>query len=417
MSGKGPLLPGAVLPRGFTWRGYPHLAVLPGLRVGSARAGLKERGDDVAVLALEQGVRAAAVFTRNRAAAPPVHLARAHLARRQPRLLLINSGNANAGTGAGGMEDAFRCCRELAACGGVGVQEVLPFSTGFIGRRLPVARLTAAATHALRDAVEQGWAAAARAICTTDRFPKGVTARLRLPDGRVLRFTAMAKGAGMLRPDMATMLAFIATDAALPPRALRTCLRSVVRQSFNRISVDGDTSTNDACVLLSTGRAAGPSLLPETPEWELLQQSLLLICRYLAREMLRDGEGSSRVLGITVSGGRSSRECLRTAYTIACSPLVKVSLQARVPPAGRILAALGRAPLPALDISRVQVHLGPLALIRDGMVLPEQEAAAARPPGAADRLLVHLGRGAVRETIWTTDLNSRYVDFNAGGLS
>ena len=409
------LFPGAELPPGFTWRPYPDLGILPGIRVGSARAALKEAGDDTTVFVLGRGTRVAALFTRNRAAAAPVQLAREHRASHSSRLLLINSGNANAGTGKPGRKDAFRCCQEVAATHGFVAQEVLPFSTGPIGQRLPVADVVAAARRALKGAEETGWAAAARAICTTDRFPKGITARLRLPRGGVLRFTAIAKGAGMLCPDMATMLAFIATDAALPPHILRSCLRAAVEGSFNRISVDGDTSTNDACVLLATGRAAGLAPAKNPLELELLQRAFLLICRYLAQQMLRDAEGCSRVLGVTVSGGRHSRECLRMAYTIASSPLVKTSLQVLVPSPGRILAAIGRAALPALDVSLVQVDLGPLTLIRNGVVLPQTKKS--RAPALTDRLLVRLGRGPARETVWTTDLTSAYVDFNAGSLS
>lgn len=392
----------------------PTLEPVEGLRLAAVRAGIR-RPDraDLLLIEVARGGSAAAVFTRNAFRAAPVVVAERHLAAAAPRYLLVNAGNANAGTGERGVEDALACCRAVAERGGCAAQEVLPFSTGVIGERLPVGKVTAALDAAFIALDAGGWAQAARAIMTTDTVPKGASRRLRLADGEVT-ITGIAKGAGMIRPDMATMLAFVATDAVLDPGAAREALGRAVARSFNRITVDGDTSTNDACVLLATGDSGVPAA-PGGAVADDFAAALESLCRELAQAIVRDGEGATKFITVAVEQAASEAEALAVARCVAESPLVKTAAFASDPNWGRILAAVGRAPVPGLDIGRVELWLGDVRVAAEGALDPGYTeaagAAAVRPPELTYRIV--LGRGRARAELWTCDLSYDYVRINA----
>ena len=355
-----------------------------------------------------------AVFTRNQFCAAPVTVAREHLHQDRPAWLLINTGNANAGTGAQGLQDARACCAALAAQAGCRASKVLPFSTGVIGEPLPVARVISALPAACAALSEHGWVDAAHGILTTDTVPKGASRCIEL-DGRSVTITGIAKGSGMIRPDMATMLAFIATDAVVAADALQQCLSGAVEKSFNRITVDGDTSTNDACVLVATGAAGGAALVSGSAQLDALCDAVRAVCVELAQAIVRDGEGATRFVTVSVEQGRDSAECLQVAYTIAHSPLVKTALFAGDPNWGRILAAVGRSGLPELDIRPVEIYLDEVCIVRDGGRSPEYTEAdgqrVLKQPEYTIRVL--LGRGRSGEQVWTCDLSYDYVKINA----
>ncbi|MCU0937280.1 MAG: bifunctional glutamate N-acetyltransferase/amino-acid acetyltransferase ArgJ [Gammaproteobacteria bacterium] len=392
------------------------LLPVPGVRLGVAQAGVKYPSrDDLLVIEVPAGSTAAAVFTRNAFCAAPVTVARRHLATTATRYLLVNSGNANAGNGPGGLEDALRTCRALAEAGGVCPEAVLPFSTGVIGAPLPVDRMVAAVPAALSALTEDGWLRAARAIMTTDTVPKGLSAR-RTVGGHAFTVTGIAKGAGMIRPDMATMLAFLATDAAVPEAVLQTCLLQAVGRSFNRITVDGDTSTNDACVLLATGRSSAPPVGAVDGEvYVAFRDAVEEVCSHLARAIVRDAEGATKFVTVAVEGGASEAECLDVAHAIAHSPLVKTALFASDPNWGRILAAVGRAGLRDLDIGRVRIDLGDVTVVEAGGRAAGYTEAQGQAVLAAPEitLRVSLGRGDAAVTVWTCDLSYDYVRINA----
>jgi len=393
----------------------PELFPVAGIRLGTTAAGIKRPGrSDLVVMELAPGTTSAAVFTRNAFCAAPVHVARTHLAQQAPAWLLINTGNANAGTGTPGIQAAHACCEALAALTGCNAGQVLPFSTGVIGEPLPVDRLVAALPAAVAGRSEQGWAAAARGILTTDTVPKGASRRIEV-EGHTLTITGIAKGAGMIRPDMATMLAFIATDAALGQPALQRCLGAATEQSFNRITVDGDTSTNDACVLMATGQAGMPALVPGTPTHDAFSAALESLCIELAQAIVHDGEGATRFVTVTVEQGRDERECLDVAYTIAQSPLVKTALFAADPNWGRILAAVGRTGLPELAISNVEIYLDEVCIVRHGGRAADYTEAAGQAVMQRPEycIRVRLGRGAALGQVWTCDLSYDYVKINA----
>jgi len=393
----------------------PELFPVPGFRLGTAAAGIKRPGrTDLVIMGLAEGARCAAVFTRNAFCAAPVTVAREYLAQRQPSYFLINTGNANAGTGVQGVRDARKCCEALAQHAGCSPAAVLPFSTGVIGEPLPVQKICAALPMALTTLDENGWAAAADGILTTDTVPKGASRRIRIGDDTIT-ITGIAKGSGMIRPDMATMLAFIATDARIEPDALRQCLSAAVEQSFNRITVDGDTSTNDACVLVATDASPSPVLQPGDSGYTAFCEAVTSVCIELAQAIVRDGEGATRFVTVAVEGGASSRECLQVAYTIAHSPLVKTALFAGDPNWGRILAAVGRAGLSDLDLGNVGIYLDDVCIVREGARASDYTEAAGQQVMEHDELTirVELGRGSSCERVWTCDLSYDYVRINA----
>ncbi len=364
---------------------------------------------------LGPGSACAATFTRNAFCAAPVTLARAHLQAAAPRWWLINSGNANAGTGARGLADAQASCGALAQLTGLTAESVLPFSTGVIGEPLPVERITAALPRLIVGLDEAGWPRAARAIMTTDTVPKFVSRRVELA-GRTATLTGMAKGSGMICPDMATMLAFLATDAAVEPGVLRQCLRSAVDPSFNAITVDGDTSTNDACVIAATGALGNRPLADlQGPDSIAFQAALEAVCVELATAIVRDGEGATKLVTVRIEGALDLVEARRVAYAIAHSPLVKTALFASDPNWGRILAAIGRAGVQDLDIERIRIWLGDVLLVENGGRAPDYTEAAGAAVMREPEILIRvaLGRGAIASQVLTCDFSYDYVRINA----
>ena len=391
------------------------LLPVAGVRLGVAQAGIKHAGrDDLLLMEAAAGSTSGAVFTRNAFCAAPVVVARRHREATEPRFLLVNSGNANAGNGPSGLENTLRTCRAVAALAGCAPEAVLPFSTGVIGQPLPVDRVEAALPEALAGLETDGWERAARAIMTTDTLAKGRSVRRTLPEGS-LTVTGIAKGAGMIRPDMATMLAFLATDARVPRDLLQRCLAEAVEGSFNRITVDGDTSTNDACVLIATG-AGGPVIEnPSGAGYAALREAVGEVCTHLAQAIIRDAEGATKFVTVTVQEGATEAECLAVAYAIAHSPLVKTALFASDPNWGRILAAVGRAGIEALEIDRVGIAVNGIPIVtgggRSAHYSEAQGQAAVRE--AEVTIQVALGRGACSATVWTSDLSYEYVRINA----
>ena len=391
------------------------LAAVPGVRVATAAlGGRRTPRDDLALFELAAGTACAATFTRNAFCAAPVTVAREHLARVPPRYLLVNAGNANAGTGGRGIEDAKRCCAIVAEATGAAAESVLPFSTGVIGEPLPVERFEHAVPIAAGRLREDGWLAAAAAIATTDLVPKGVSRTVDV-GGRRAVVTGIAKGSGMIRPDMATMLAFVATDAAVAPDALRSMTRDAVEASFNRITVDGDTSTNDACGLAATGALGNPPVEAGTPEFSALAGAVGDVMRRLAQTIVRDGEGATKFVTVEVAEGADRSECLAVAYTVAHSPLVKTALYASDANWGRILAAVGRAGLADLDLDRIRIRLDDVCIVSGGGRDPAYTEAAGSGAVAGEEIVIRiaLGRGEAVERIWTCDLSHQYVTINA----
>lgn len=388
--------------------------IVAGIRLGTTCAGIKyPNRRDLVVIEAAAGTRAAAVFTRNAFCAAPVIVARTHLAAVSPRFLVINTGNANAGTGRQGLVDAEASCQALAERVGCRPEEVLPFSTGVIGEPLPLFRLVAGLPAALAALRADGWTEAAHGIMTTDTRPKWASRRLHLA-GREVTVTGIAKGAGMIRPDMATLLAFVATDAAVDEPVLQSVLTEAVADSFNAITVDGDTSTNDSCLLLATGQS-GARVPSQSGDYARLAGAVHEVCSDLAQAIIRDGEGATKFITVQIEGGRDAAECRQVAYTIAHSPLVKTAFFASDPNWGRILAAVGRAGLADLEIDRVALHLDEVCIVQNGgraldYTEEQGQQVMARPEIT---IRVELGRGAAAARIWTTDLSFDYVRINA----
>ncbi|HEB92497.1 MAG TPA: bifunctional glutamate N-acetyltransferase/amino-acid acetyltransferase ArgJ [Gammaproteobacteria bacterium] len=393
----------------------PVMHAVPGLRLAATCAGIKQEGRrDVVLMALDEGTQVAAVFTRNAFCAAPVHICRAHLSQSAPRYLLTNTGNANAGTGEQGVRDGLACCEAVAQAAGCATAAVLPFSTGVIGEPLPVEKITTAVPALLAALGDDGWADAAHGILTTDTVPKGVSMQVSI-DGVLVTVTGIAKGSGMIRPDMATLLAYIATDAQVAQPVLQACLEQAVARSFNRITVDGDTSTNDSCLLMATGRSALRIGQADGSAFEALCTAVSEVCESLAQAMVRDGEGATKLMTIDVQGGLNSEECLLVAYAIAHSPLVKTAFFAADPNWGRILAVVGRAGLKNLDINAVQLFLDDVCIVRDGGRASEytEEAGQAVMDRDEINICVVLGRGEACEQVWSCDLSYDYVRINA----
>lgn len=385
-----------------------------GIRLGVACAGIKYPDRrDLVVIEMVAGTRAAAVFTQNAFCAAPITVARRHLATGQPRYLVINTGNANAGTGQQGLNDAETSCQAVAELTQCRPENVLPFSTGVIGEPLPLARLVAGLPGALAALRSEGWEDAAYGIMTTDTRPKWASRRSMI-NGRTVTVTGIAKGAGMIRPDMATMLAFLATDVAADEDVLRKVLADAVAVSFNAITIDGDTSTNDACVLLATGQA-GVSVPYEGSEGEQFAAMVREVCNELAQAIVRDGEGATKFITVVVEEGRDNAECQQVAYTIAHSPLVKTAFFASDPNWGRILAAIGRAGLVDLALERITIYLDEVCIVRAGGRAPDYTESRGQEVMQRSEIVirVELGRGEASIRIWTTDLSFDYVRINA----
>ncbi|MES1992648.1 MAG: bifunctional glutamate N-acetyltransferase/amino-acid acetyltransferase ArgJ [Pseudomonadota bacterium] len=390
-----------------------NLPPLRGVRVGTVMAGIRKANRrDLVVFTLPPGAITAAVFTRNAFCAAPVIVARAHRATTTPQAWLINTGNANAGTGSAGEADARDCCAALARLLDCAPEAVLPFSTGVIGERLPVATLTKALPAAVAALRPDGWADAAWGIMTTDTQPKAVSRSFSVA-GQTVTMNGIAKGAGMIRPDMATMLAFLAVDARIAAPALQSALEHAVAQSFNCITVDGDTSTNDACCLAASGD--GPALAPDCPEWPIFQAALDEVCLKLAQAIVRDGEGATKFITVRIEGARDALEARQVADAIAHSPLIKTAFFASDPNWGRILAAVGRAGMADLVLERVEIDLDEVSVVRQGGLDPDYREADGQAVMARTdiTITVRLGRGTEAVRIWTCDLGHDYVRINA----
>jgi glutamate N-acetyltransferase/amino-acid N-acetyltransferase len=390
------------------------LAAVPGVRLGTACAGIKQMvRDDVVVMAFDAGTRVAGVFTRSAFKAAPVQVCQRHLTRGAVRALVVNSGNANAATGDAGVADALQCCARVAARLEVPAESVLPFSTGVIGVRLPLESVQRGIDAAC-DRLGAEWLPAAQAIMTTDTAPKALSRTLTI-DGRAVTVTGMAKGAGMIKPDMATMLAFVATDAAVSQPCLERLVHGMNAKSFNRISIDGDTSTNDSFILAATGASGVVIESHRSPAYRRLAGALAAVAVELAQRIVRDGEGATKFVTVRVDAARTRREALAVAYTIAESPLVKTALFASDPNWGRFCMAIGRAGISDLDTTRVALHLDDVCVARHGMIAPDYTEArgAAVMARNAFTVRVDLGRGRASETVWTCDLSYDYVRINA----
>ena len=394
--------------------GLSYLNPVKGIRLAASAAGVcYQNRDDVVLIECCEGSTCAGVFTKNAFCAAPVVVARQHMQAASPRYLLINSGNANAGTGEQGMQAAKACCQAVAVASGCASEQVLPYSTGVIGEPLPVDRITDVIPGLVERLDEDSWNQAATAIMTTDTVAKGVSVQVML-DNKPVQITGIAKGSGMIRPDMATMLAYIATDAGIETDLLQQCLHEAVAHSFNRITVDGDTSTNDACMLLASGQS-GVELSAGSDELAVFQQALNQLSATLAQTIIRDGEGATKFITVQVEQGNDTQECLDVAYTIAHSPLVKTALFASDPNWGRILAAVGRAGLNDLVLDDIQIDLGDVRIVEKGGRAASYTEEQGQAVMSQDEITitVRLGRGQVSDCVWTTDLSYDYVKINA----
>jgi glutamate N-acetyltransferase/amino-acid N-acetyltransferase len=388
-----------------------------GVEIGVAMAGVRKANrKDLVLFALAERSNVAAVFTRNRFCAAPVQVCREHLAAgRGVRALVINTGNANAGTGDDGMVRARTTCIALAQRLGLVPEQVLPFSTGVIMETLPVDRIVAGLPAAVADLAPGHWLDAAQGIMTTDTLPKAASRQVAI-GGKTVNVTGIAKGAGMIRPNMATMLGFVATDAVIEPALMQALVREAADHSFNRITIDGDTSTNDSFVLIATGQAGhAPITQLESAEGALLREAVFAVARQLAQAIVRDGEGATKFITVRVDGGRSKDECRLAAYAIAHSPLVKTAFFASDPNLGRILAAVGYAGIEDLDQSLIDLFLDDVHVVVCGGRHPDyREEQGQRVMKQAEiTVRVDLHRGPAHATVWTCDLSHDYVSINA----
>jgi glutamate N-acetyltransferase/amino-acid N-acetyltransferase len=393
----------------------PSMYSVDGIRIGIASAGIKKPGrKDIVIFEVCEGASVAGVFTKNAFCAAPVVISKAHLAQGKAQYLLINTGNANAGTGKQGLADAYECCDALAAEVGLSREAILPFSTGVIGEPLPVAKIVSAIPAAIENLSAYQWEEAASGIMTTDTRPKGATKQIEL-DGKTVTLSGISKGAGMIMPNMATMLGFIGTDAAVEPELLQEILTAAANKSFNRITIDGDTSTNDSCMLMATGKS-GAIVCSSDPEGlSLFTEAINDLMLEIALAIVKDGEGATKLVTVTVESAASVDEALKTAYTVAHSPLVKTALFASDPNWGRILAAVGRAGIENFDLDALKIYLDDVCIVENGgRALTYTEEAGQAVMNQEEILIrIVLNRGSVNETIWTTDLSHEYVTINA----
>lgn len=393
---------------------FPIMPSIAGITLGTACAGIKQTvRDDILLLHAIEGSSCAGVFTQNAFCAAPVHVAKANLAH-APHWFLVNSGNANAGTGEPGMQAALTSCAELAKLTGDEANQVLPFSTGVIGQLLPVAKITAALPTAIAQLNSDNWDKAAKAIMTTDTFPKGASKTISIA-GETITINGISKGAGMIQPNMATMLGFLATDAKIQQPLLQQCLATAVEQSFNRITVDGDTSTNDACVMMASGQSAAPEITADSVHYSLFADALMSVCKQLAELIIRDGEGATKLMRIVVEQALTDEEAVRVAKTIAHSPLVKTAFFASDPNWGRILAAVGRAGVENMVLEDVQLYLNDVCIVRNGGCADDYTEAAGQAVMNQQEITitVKLKRGTASQEVLTCDFSYDYVKINA----
>jgi glutamate N-acetyltransferase/amino-acid N-acetyltransferase len=390
---------------------------VPGVRLGITMAGVRKANrKDLSVIALDEGSAVAGVFTKNRFCAAPVQICREHLAAGAGiRAILINTGNANAGTGEDGLARARQSCDALAQAMGIQASQVLPFSTGVIMETLPVERIVAGMPAALAALRADAWAEAAEGIMTTDTLPKAASTQVQI-GGQTVTITGISKGAGMIRPNMATMLGFVATDANIAPELLQGLVRDAADASFNRITIDGDTSTNDSFVLIATRKAAHAEITSLTSaEGQVLRDAVIKVSQQLAQAIVRDGEGATKFISISIEGGRDEHECQLAAYAIAHSPLVKTAFFASDPNLGRILAAVGYAGIADHDQTLIEMYLDDVHVVTKGGRHPQyREEDGQRVMKQSEiGVRVHLHRGVARTTVWTCDLSHDYVSINA----
>ena len=393
------------------------LPAIDGVELGCAEAGIRKAGRrDLLVMRVDEGATVAGVFTENRFCAAPVIVCREHLATREGiRALVINTGNANAGTGAAGLDNARTTCETLAGALGIRASQVLPFSTGVIMEQLPMDRLLAGLPRAAGNLGKNGWLDAATAIMTTDTQPKAATRRVTI-GGRDVTLTGIAKGAGMIRPNMATMLGFIATDAKVSQHVLDAMTRRVADASFNSITVDGDTSTNDSFIVMASGKSDAPAVTGlHTPEGRVFGAALEDLAIELAQAIVRDAEGATKFITLRIEGGANREECRKVAYAIGHSPLVKTAFFASDPNLGRILAAVGYAGIADLDQSRIDLHLDDVLVAKNGgrHEAYREEDGQRVMKQAEITVRVNLNRGDAAATMWTCDLSHEYVSINA----
>ena len=393
------------------------LLPVPGIEIGTASAGVRKANrKDVTVFKLAAGSSVGAVFTQNRFCAAPVQVCQSHLKAKQGiRALVINTGVANAGTGESGLLHANQVCQALAELLHVQADQVLPFSTGVIMEPLPVQRIVDGLPLAIADLAQNHWSEAATAIMTTDTLPKAVSRQIQI-DGVTVTITGISKGAGMIRPNMATMLGFIATDACIPPVLMDALALDLAQASFNRISIDGDTSTNDSFVVMASCKASHvPIDSWASNNGKALKQALTDVARWLAQAIVRDGEGATKFITVTVEGGKNSAECLLAAYAIAHSPLVKTAFFASDPNLGRILAAVGYAGIADLAQDKIELYLDDVHVVTQGgrHVAYKEEDGKRVMKQSEITIRVLLGRGDASETVWTCDLSHDYVTINA----
>lgn len=400
--------------------GCDDLKPVKGCRIGATFADIKGRNpatitrDDVVLFAFDAGTTVAGVFTQNAFCAAPVTVCKERLGG-EVRALVINAGNANACTGDQGLADSRATCEALAKIGGLSAEQVMPFSTGVIGEPMPMQRLTAALPKAWESLAEDNWWKAARGIMTTDTRPKATSKTIEY-QGTSITLSGVSKGAGMIRPNMATMLAYIVTDAAIAQPVLQKILSEAADQSFNRITIDGDTSTNDSCILAATGASGAPMVEKAEGElYQLVRGAIFEVLEFLAKAIVADGEGATKFVTVNVSQGESTKECLRVAYSVAHSPLIKTALFASDPNWGRIVAAIGYAGVKGLDPAKINVYLGDVQIVADGCRAPsykEQDGQRVMDQTFID-INIELGRGEAQERVWTTDFSHEYVTINA----
>lgn len=389
------------------------LMPVPGVRLAATRTGIKEASrDDLALAVFDEGTVIAGVYTQSAFAAPPVDLAKERLT---PLAWIVNSGNANAATGQPGRDDAIAVCDALAQELGLRGDNIQPFSTGVIGERLEVSKICAAIPALAQSLSPDQWLSFGKAIMTTDTVTKAASKRISI-DGTDITLTGVAKGSGMIKPNMATMLGYIACNASVTPEVLDTMVQEVANGSFNRITVDGDTSTNDCFMLAATGKSEMITINSVADEhYVALKQAVLEVAQTLAQAIVRDGEGATKFVTITVAGGEHPQECLEVAYTVAESPLVKTALFAGDANWGRFCMAIGRAEVAELDQSRIRLWLDDVQVASGGLMADDYTEEAGSSVLAQDefRVLIDLGRGEASETVWTTDLSYEYVRINA----
>tara|TARA_B100000745_G_scaffold296793_1_gene242736 strand:- start:49 stop:1269 length:1221 start_codon:yes stop_codon:yes gene_type:complete len=392
------------------------LVKIKGIRLSASSAKIyRKKRDDIALIEITDGSVTSAAFTQNRFCAAPVQISKNHLSKSKPRYCLINAGNANAGTGEDGLSNSKAICRELAKITNCNENEILPFSTGVIGEDLPVEKINKVLPQLVKNLSEDCWVNVAKSIMTTDTIPKAVSSQISIANSMV-SITGIAKGSGMIKPDMATMLSFVATDANVTKDALDKIRDHALFKSFNRITVDGDTSTNDSFLLISTCAIDAPIIdKKDSKEFKILENEIIKVCRELAQAIVRDGEGATKFISIQVDEGIDSSECLSVAYKVAESLLVKTAFTASDPNWGRIIAAIGNSNIRDLDIHKIDVYIDDICIVNNGERSKTYSEDKGKKVMRQNEIIlrINLRRGTFSEEIWTTDLSYEYIKINA----